>query len=1147
MKKIILILVSTFIFNSIAKAQVAGDTIVVNSFNYSQTYGTGIRDTMIDFPNLPSVNFEKIIMLYNMRCKNGAVGNQVPPSGTSGCGEWDYSCNTYITDSTKIDSTKATHPSHIIPGFSGSTFPYTSIPTYTYYQYAQQNVVTTSTINETVSTLGSGINTSNYPFNGAVKNSKSQFLWTAAELTSAGLTAGNISSLKLNISTLGSSAQFLKIRIKHSTQTALNSSTPDLTGFTEVYFLNTSFVNGINNLQFYNNFNWNGTDNILVEFSFSNPTNGTNNICLSDNTPTILGLVTDENDYMIDFNGSSQLVLSNNNFASFSNEISISFWANGNPNILPINTSAFYSTNALNHRQVNIHLPWSNSRIYWDCGSGGPSDRIDQLATNNEFKGQWNHYTFTKNASTGIMNIYINGTLFMTGTGKTIPIELMTFMIGAGPNMVNPYFGKIDDFSLWDIELSAATIQNWMNKKINATHPNFSNLIANYKLNEGVGNVCFDAASIASLSSNLSGLSTWNYYKGKDIFKNFEETTNRPQVSFVKGTYTQTITPIIVLDSIPNTQKTVYEFAIVNGIVTPIDTTNFYSSGYSYVYDGDNNSLLDSVLVSPQGTINIIDLNYFLKSPSRFQIMSFVTPYGNGLNLGIDGKTWTFDVTDFAPILKGKKRMTMDAGGQWQEDMDIKFLFIVGTPPKNIIDINNIWKVEAIGYTNILNDSKFEPRQVKMKANASSFKLRTAITGHGQEGEFIPRTHQINIGGGSPEYTWDVWKKCGENPVYPQGGTWIYDRAGWCPGMATDLVETDITSFVTPGQNAEIDYSITTASGHSDYWVSSQLVEYGNANFALDAAIEDIKNPTTKVEYARINPICNAPTIVIKNTGTTALTSLKIEYWINNSTQKEVFNWTGNLAFLEKTEVILPSNDVFWSAVTSATNNNFHVEISNPNNGTDGYIHNNKMKSNFNITNVVPADFVLWVRTNNFGAETKYKIIDQFNNVVLDRNSLSNNTDYKDTLKFAPGCYKLILEDAGEDGLSFWANSAAGTGWARFRRTTGSSLFTLQPDFGTSSVFSFTIEYPLSFEDLYEKNLVKLYPNPAQNMVTLEAENIFENSISIFNSIGQKIILPEVKEKNKLKFDTKNLHPGLYHVLINNKNGNKQTIKLIKE
>ena len=54
-----------------------------------------------------------------------------------------------------------------------------------------------------------------------------------------------------------------------------------------------------------------------------------------------------------------------------------------------------------------------------------------------------------------------------------------------------------------------------------------------------------------------------------------------------------------------------------------------------------------------------------------FQIMSFVTPYGAYLDLGVDGKTWYFDVTDYSPILKGSKNMTMSGGGQWQEDMNI--------------------------------------------------------------------------------------------------------------------------------------------------------------------------------------------------------------------------------------------------------------------------------------------------------------------------------------------------------------------------------------------------------------------------------------------------------------------------------------------
>ena len=41
----------------------------------------------------------------------------------------------------------------------------------------------------------------------------------------------------------------------------------------------------------------------------------------------------------------------------------------------------------------------------------------------------------------------------------------------------------------------------------------------------------------------------------------------------------------------------------------------------------------------------------------------------------------------------------------------------------------------------------------------------------------------------SNKNTWRVWTECAGNPVYPQGGTWVYDRAGWCPGQASDVNE----------------------------------------------------------------------------------------------------------------------------------------------------------------------------------------------------------------------------------------------------------------------------------------------------------------------------------------------------------------------
>jgi hypothetical protein len=65
MKKHVFLLISFCFLSIFLKAQIAGDTIITNSFNYTQTYGSGIRDTMINFPNLPGVTYEKIYMLYN--------------------------------------------------------------------------------------------------------------------------------------------------------------------------------------------------------------------------------------------------------------------------------------------------------------------------------------------------------------------------------------------------------------------------------------------------------------------------------------------------------------------------------------------------------------------------------------------------------------------------------------------------------------------------------------------------------------------------------------------------------------------------------------------------------------------------------------------------------------------------------------------------------------------------------------------------------------------------------------------------------------------------------------------------------------------------------------------------------------------------
>ena len=122
MKKLFYFLTAMFLIMG-AMAQNPGDTIVVQTFDYSMTYGQAWgppRDTIAHFPNNPNLTFEKIIMSYSMRCKNGLVntsgGNNIA------CGEWDYNCHTYIHDSTRIDSIMHKTPSHTITGLATSLY-----------------------------------------------------------------------------------------------------------------------------------------------------------------------------------------------------------------------------------------------------------------------------------------------------------------------------------------------------------------------------------------------------------------------------------------------------------------------------------------------------------------------------------------------------------------------------------------------------------------------------------------------------------------------------------------------------------------------------------------------------------------------------------------------------------------------------------------------------------------------------------------------------------------------------------------------------------------------------------------------------------------------------------------------------------------
>lgn len=1126
MKQFIILfaLLSLFYFG---KSQNIGDTIIVSTFDYSSQ----TRDTIIAFPTDTSLSFEKVLMYYNIRCKDGNVSPPVSGQTNYGCGEWDYSCNTYMHDSSRVDSLRATHASHWISNFSGNAFAYRVNAMNTYYRYIQKDVTINTIISDTQSTVGSGShsNTELIPSNGL--NVKRQYLYTQTELLAAGAHAGDLDGILLTANSGTAYTGFMRIKIKASLKTVLTDSLPDTSGFTDVYFKNSNFASGQNRLQFYTPFLWDGTSNVIIQLSYSNNQTANNISFVGSQLSQDMALLSSD-DNSFSFNGANYLETNNYKGIPGSNPRTVEAWIKTTTADKEI---VSWGSNVAGKKWVFRVNGTGTLRVEVNGGYIYGST----VLTDNK----WHHVAAVLNgANVNNIQLYVDGILEtgLTTANRSIITDTtggINLRVSRGIN--NRYFnGNIDEVRVWDAALSQSTLRKWMYASLSANHINYSNLQLYYQLDENTGGQISDSSGNMRDAHTVVG-SAWSSIKGIDLFKSYTTSQNRPNTTFLQGSYNLTIVNDTILDTIPLLGHQVKEYQIVSNagtnqsdaILTIVDTL-FWEAGNEYIYDGASGNILDTITLAADGTINITTLNYYSRSPMKFEIMSFVTPYGINLDLGMEGKTWTFDVTDFMPFLKGDKRITVERGGQWQENMDIKFAFIVGTPPRDIIDIQQIWPVQYPSYTSIMNNSVFEPMDVNMNVDGKSFLIRSAITGHGQEGEFIPRNHYIDINGGTDEFSWQVWMHCGNNPVYPQGGTWIYSRAGWCPGTPTLMKKFDITPFVTAGQSENIDYGIFTASGTSKYIINNQLVTYGDVNFTLDIAAIDITAPTNKIEYARNNSICNNPGVIIKNTGSTTITSVLIKYWVNQNPTPNTYTWNGSLASMESIEVNFPVDSALWSSLTPGENK-FHIELQNPNGGVDEYSYNNTYNSTFVIPDVIPSEFIIFLRTNNAGYETSYNIYNSAGTVIFSKSGLASNTFYRDTMKLGVGCYKLEILDSDDDGLKFFANND-GSGYINLRRMSNVVVKNFNPDFGSSIIFNFTIDYPLSYDELHKNDKSIIYPNPSNGLFHIEFEGQLANSALVTDVMGRVILSMDLKTTNSedFKLDLSNQASGIYFVSL---------------
>lgn len=1132
MKKALL----SLLFISILYFLNAQDTTVVQTLTWADDFRAGV----FEFPDNPPGDWEKVLMMYNMRCHDTAVG-----SGTVGCREWDYSCNTFITDSSRVDSTRLTHLTYIISNFdntAGNTFRYSEQPVYTYTQYDQHVTDYTNTISETEGVIGT--NDLNIAFTGRNSVNRNQHIFRASELQAAGIIAGNITGLKLDFVEAGDKVGFVRIRMKETSDTEMEPTILNSNGFTEVYFNDTEIPDAGNHFfKFYENFEWDGTSNIIVDFSFTTQPVA-NQLLIAGH---IAGFRSGKEyasaeDHAITFKGAGSIRTPDLALTEISDEITIALWTKGNEEALPTGTFAFEGDNADGEREAGVHLPWGNGQIFWDCGNEGTYDRISKQATESEYEGTWTHWTFTKNATAGSMKIFKNGELWHQAGGKTNLIDIQKFVIGANGDGGTSYHGQIDDLHIFNKELDGEEIKRWM---FYSNGNSWQSLQSSYKFDEGSGRITKDNTP-NEYEANFEGFPEWSRIRGKDLFKGFALSEVRPTTTFVQGEYEITDQVVTVLDSVQNAPNMVVSYGLNGTDLMTIDTQFVWDADASLIYDEAGN-LVSFNDVMLDGSVMLEEFDYYQKRPAKYEILSLVTPYGNGLDLGQEGKTFKIDVTDYAPILRGEKRMSLEMGGQNQEEMDIKFLFIKGTPAREVIDVQNIWPFRRGNIGDILNDRWFEPRMVAADNKDYQYKLRIAVTGHGQNGEFQSRNHYVTAG--SEKFNFDVWKECSDIPIYPQGGTWPFDRAGWCPGAPTDIHEFDITKLVQQGQPIQIDYGINGATmAEANYLVSAQLVTYGKDAFEVDAALEEIIRPSDQLEFERLNPACNGPMVRIKNNGQKPLTNATIEYGEVDG-EKKKYNWTGSLEFSEMEDIALPIQYLgYWNGLEGA--GTFEASLSNVNGGLDEYENNDRISTTFNRPKVFERPIQVKVRTNNRGNETSYTVKDTEGNTILERNNLASNTLYTDQLQLPRGCYTFEINDSADDGLYYWFWEAQpnpadhrGRGSARLMQVYSNGIalaaHTFEPEFGRSAQIDFAIPAFVNTLEQGEIEFFSLYPNPASESINLDLKGFDgdEFQIEIVDIHGKVIKVQKTSIFNKEHLETidiSTLPAGMYFAKVKN-------------
>jgi hypothetical protein len=319
------------------------------------------------------------------------------------------------------------------------------------------------------------------------------------------------------------------------------------------------------------------------------------------------------------------------------------------------------------------------------------------------------------------------------------------------------------------------------------------------------------------------------------------------------GSTSEITTNAIITEFSYDTSSKKPNFSLVDSIEI-IKNAGFHAQqqqNYNEVLFGSINKKSDKVILTLdltglEGGVSGWDVSgriYIINEKEEsFELLRFITPYHRGY-------IWKVDVTDFLPLLEGKKTIYTQVS-TWEPLMEnpseqlgwninAKLDFYYGKEKLKPFAIQNLWTGNLeYGDPNNPMKTHLPNFNITIPKGAKSAKLRVTTTGHGMHpnsqnaGEFYPAERWLHING--DVYYNKLWNEdCYLNPCRPQGGTWKFDRAGWAPGSVVKAWEINLDKYINDKSiefeyqpDDYINYGKEEADWNAFHYFSSEVIFY---------------------------------------------------------------------------------------------------------------------------------------------------------------------------------------------------------------------------------------------------------------------------------------------------------------------------------